>query len=43
MISKETKVGARGQKPSQLKHIPPLALKLDSNENNGPRVGREEL
>jgi hypothetical protein len=42
MISKKTKVGARGQEPSQLEHIPLLALRLDSNENDGPQVKREE-
>jgi len=42
MISKEIEVDAGGQEPSQFEHIPMLALRLDSNENDGPWVGREE-
>ncbi len=32
---KRSKLTPRGQRPSQHKHIPMLALGLDSNKNNG--------
>lgn len=34
MVSEEVEIGAKGQGPSQHQHIPLLALRLDSNENN---------
>jgi hypothetical protein len=36
MISKNTKVCAKGQKPSQLEHIPLLALRLTPMKTMNP-------
>jgi hypothetical protein len=37
---KRLKLGPRGRRPSQHEHIPLLALKLNSNEDNGTSIRR---